>query len=619
MKTNQPNSCSLSPMAVPRSAVLWLLALLFAADSSAIDFDERCVHPMLSAPELKHPGYRIVFYDNLRPVWFAALSDDDPELRRLAADTIAVVHRKGMRGLEESESELVKLLQREDSGPQIRRAAAKALVSLNASDAADLLAQQLPDADLEYARAVEPALARWNYEPMVERWLARLSEPTTGRVRLLLAFQCLTTVNEQAARDPLIEIALDPNALTTIRLAAARAASNIDRANLLEAATSLLGQPSEDQAAEERGTLVERLVATTLLRRHSSQQAIAMLQRSAADQAPTVAGLALRSLFDIDPKLVLQHAAGAIQHRDVNLRRVGAEALALRGDAAAVKLLAPLLDDPHRGLRGYVADQLIELAASDELRETVIAEASQIASADRWRGAEQALIILGSLDHEPSANRMLELLHHERPEVGFAAAWALQKIAVTEALPSMLKYATDNTDDVLGGNDAHEGVSLQLSQLFQAFGQQGFTESEPLLLRFVPKVPMAAQTRGAAVWALGLLHEGETPQALADQLEKRLADVNPLMPEEDVVRRMSAISLARMRATSALPTIRKFSEEGGGVTEPALACVWAIEDLTDEKVPRLDRFNVGDSNWFLAPIKLADPVERVDPSERANR
>jgi hypothetical protein len=79
---------------------------------------------------------------------------------------------------------------------------------------------------------------------------------------------------------------------------------------------------------------------------------------------------------------------------------------------------------------------------------------------------------------------------------------------------------------------------------------------------------------------------------------------------------MSAISLARMRSTSALPTLRRFIDEG---SVPALACVWAIEHLTDEEFPSPSPINVSDSNWFLVPIKLADPVERENPSKRAKR
>jgi HEAT repeat protein len=532
---------------------------------------------MFHDPELKPLGSRIVFYDNLRPLWFAALSDDDPELRRLAADSIAIAHRKGMRGLEEAEGDLVKLLQREDSDPRMRRAAAKALVAIDARNAADVLAQHLPDADAQYAQAVEPALARWDYRPMVEQWLSRLEEPATGRVRLLLAIQCLVVVNEQSARDQLVAMAVDPNALATLR--------------------------------------VDRLVGTTLLRRHSSEQAIELLQRSVVDQAPTVAGLALRILFEIDPQLVLEHAPQGIHHSDVNIRRVCAEALVVRADEGAIESLASLLDDPHRELRRYISDQLIKLAASDELRKTVIAEASKVAAADRWRGLEQAMSILGTLDHEPSARRMLELLHHKRPEVVFAAAWALREIAVAEVLPEMLEYASDLSDTLIAGLAPHAGIDLQVAQLCQAFGEQRYTAAEPLLRKLVPKFPLAENARSGAIWALGLLHEGKAPPDLPAQLEQRLADLSALFPESRMVKSMSAITLARMQSLSALPTLRKFSMDGKG--DPALACVWAIEHLTKEKLPPIAATDVADLNWFLVPIELAEPIERADPNERA--
>lgn len=610
--TQQPPT--LHRLAIRPILSILIFALPLAGECAGIEFDDRFLHPMYDAPKLTPPAYKIVFYDNMRPVWFAALLDDDPEMRRLAADTIAMAHRKGMRGLEEAETELIKLLQREDGNPRIRRSAASAIVEIDAQDTAALLAQHLPDSDFDYAQVVEPALARWSYKPMVKPWLARLDEPTTGRVRLLLAFQCLAVVREQAARDQLVAIALDPKAVTTVRLAAARAVSDIDRVNLIETSESLLS----NGAAGDRASLLNRLVGTTLLRRHTSEPAIALLRRSFADPAPTVASLALRTLFEIDPSLVFQHAAQAIQHSDVNVRRVGAEALVARADKGAVELLAPLMDDPNRGLRRYVSVQLIKLAGTDELKPAVIAAASQVVAADGWRGIEQALAVLGALDHEPSANKMVELLHHKRPEVGFAAAWALQKIAVAEALPGMLQYASDNADEAIARPGLHNGIEVQLSQLFQAFGQQRYAEADSLLRKFIPKVSTVEEARGAAIWALGFLHEDKAPKDLAIQLEQRLADVNPLLPEFETVRRMSAISLARMRSMSSLPTLRKFSLEEPGAP-PGLASVWAIEYLTDEEIPSLKPINVADSNWFLVPLKLAEPIERKEPSERANR
>jgi hypothetical protein len=145
----------------------------------------------------------------------------------------------------------------------------------------------------------------------------------------------------------------------------------------------------------------------------------------------------------------------------------------------------------------------------------------------------------------------------------------------------------------------------------------GYAESEPLLRKFIPKTAPAQEARCAAIWALGLLHQDKAPQDLTELFVGRLKDINPLMPEYEGVRRTSAVSLARMRSMSALPELREFSEEANGTSEPAVACAWAIEHLTGEKFPQPEPFKRGEANWFLAPIKLAEPVKQVLPSEPA--
>lgn len=584
---------------------MWLLVLLATLSVSnsrviAQIFDDRHVAALHQDPELIPPGYRVLFYDNMRPTWYAALQDDDPELRRLAADTITKAHRLGMQRLEDSVDELLKLLRRNDIDRMTRRAAATALVELDAKQAAEELASRLADSDLDYAQAVEPALARWDYKPMREQWLQRLDDSTFGRVRLTLAFECLGIVRESAAAEDLLRRALDANESLTLRLAAARAVSLIETTGLVEKAKSISGS--------ER--LADRLIATTLLGHHHDPAAITLLREMGRDSAPTVAGSALRTLLKIDPTQVYLLAADAIQSADANVRHAGAEALAHQSNVDAVHLLAPLLDDQNRELRRFVSNALVTLAGnSDELKTAVIEEAVKTLGTDNWRGLEQSLFILGTLDHEPAADRMIELLPHRRPEVAVAAAWGLRRVAVADALPHMLAYATEWADRVLADAIDHMGTDRQLSELFQAFGLQNYAEADPLMRRFIPKTNAAQAARPGAVWGLGWIHKDKAPPDLTEQFVGRLTDVFSPLPEFDPTRRASAVSLARMRSESTLETLREFAEFSSDFA--TLACIWSVHYLTGEELPKPGPAQLGLANWFLVPHDFGEATERA--------
>jgi HEAT repeat protein len=88
-----------------------------------------------------------------------------------------------------------------------------------------------------------------------------------------------------------------------------------------------------------------------LLSAHRDEAALSQLAELATDSEPAVAGAALRRLFEVDPKLVFPLAVQALQSSDVNVRRVGAKALVVRSDVAAIDSLAPLLKDPNPSLR----------------------------------------------------------------------------------------------------------------------------------------------------------------------------------------------------------------------------------------------------------------------------
>jgi HEAT repeat protein len=98
-------------------------------------------------------------------------------------------------------------------------------------------------------------------------------------------------------------------------------------------------------------------------------------------------------------------------------------------------------------------------------------------------------------------------------------------------------------------------------------------------MKYVPKnYDIGVDARVAAVWALGMLHEDAVDEKLAADLVGRLED-NGQFPEIEDVRNMSAVSLGRMRAESALDSLKRFANEG------LTGCHWALERMIGQAPP----------------------------------
>ncbi|MFV1966955.1 MAG: HEAT repeat domain-containing protein, partial [Pirellulaceae bacterium] len=246
-------------------------------------------------------------------------------------------------------------------------------------------------------------------------------------------------------------------------------------------------------------------------------------------------------------------------------------------------------------------------AEQDELKETVIEEGKKVLQGNHWCGLEQASLLLGHLEYKPVAGRIVELLDHERKEVYVTAAWALRRLQVPETLPRMLAKAQWHYERFVEPTIAvADGVwpsGRQCAQLFQAFGQMRYRESDELMRKCVPKnLNIDGEMRAAACWALGYLYEDNPEQALVAMFESRIEDFDSIPPEDENVLWMSAIALGRMRAESALPTLRRIASMHGPNREPGRACYWAIERITGEPAPPPEKSEVGVLGWFLEPI-----------------
>ena len=86
-------------------------------------------------------------------------------MKRRIAETIVEAHRSGAPEMAETVPALLKAIQAADQHRIVRLSVARALVALDAREAAPVLWQVAAEEGLEMAQVVEPALARWDYAP----------------------------------------------------------------------------------------------------------------------------------------------------------------------------------------------------------------------------------------------------------------------------------------------------------------------------------------------------------------------------------------------------------------------------------------------------------------------
>lgn len=530
------------------------------------------------------------------PLWRRGIAEGEAEMRRLAIDSVAIARQRGMEGLDVVAADLVPVLQ-SDPDPLVRRAAARTLVVLDARDAAEALAAAIRRDGPRLAVFVEPALAGWDHAPMRPVWLERLEtlvgprNVETDRAVALATIEALGTVREPRAVDGLRTIVLDPEADVERRSAAARALGSIRDDGLVETAAAIAATPT-------RPPELGRVLAVHLLARQTGDVAVDLLRRLAGDDQPAVARAALARLDAVDAAAALAVARESLGNPDAGVRTLAARLVLRQENDDAVRLCGPLLDDRNPTLRREVAGRLADFGSRPPLLPTVIEVTTAVLAQESWRGCEQAALVLGHLDHEPSVPRLMELLDHPRGEAAVSASWALRKLEVVDTLAPLLERST-RLGDAMQSQPQPPALSQQVSQFFQLFGRLDYRPAEPLMRRFIPKSPVDHDVRSAACWSLGLFHADEPDDELAAALAERLADSASIPPESLYVRWACAISLGRMHAEQHLDTLRNVRSTEGLRSVTGLASAWAIEVLTGEVSTPPPPAVIGVGNWFL--------------------
>jgi HEAT repeat protein len=559
---------------------------------------------MYHDPDFNAPAPVKRLEDRLLPLWRTVLLRSEADYQRQAAEAIAFSAESGFPGMEAAREDLLTLLETADH-PAARVAAARALIAIDDRASADALFEASQEHDSQLRLLVEPALANWEYAPIRDIWRERVRDGHTNRRELVLALDGLAAVGDSEVLDAILAIVLSGDRAGDVRLAAARAAGVADTdTGREEAVEQLLGQGVPG--------VVQRLCAVALLARHDSDFAREQLLALARDAEPAVVEQALGRLNAIDSNLVLPLAGEAMQNPDPKVRRRAADAYVALPTSERIAALSLLMNDIHPDVRVSVRKDLLQLASQPSMDEAVRASAVDVLGGDNWRGQEQAALLLGNLDHEPAAARLFELMRSDRAEVMVATGWALKMLAIPEMLPDMLAHAEFQTAERLA-KPSRPGLDEQVAHLIEAFAVMRFQPADDLLRRHVPKDHRYGYfSRGAAMWGLGYLHEGEPDEGLAAQFVERMNDTTDIVnPEVDIAWRMSATALGRMRAESQLDALRARLAHTYEHDAVAYAIRWSILQITGEVIPTPPPEVRGMSGWFLEPLIEESPA---DPS-----
>ena len=535
------------------------------------------------------------FQKDFAGIWLLALQRPEVDYQRKAAETVARAHAYGIPNLTQLVPQLETILTAKGSHRAARYAAARALIVLEARDSAAKLLQAGLDYGSELRQLVEPALAQWDFIPARAVWNQRLESAQTFPRDLVLALRGLGQVRESNALPAISKIAIDPLRPSNVRLEAAKAAGEITESGL---------EADADKLAHDRtrNPLINRLCAVQFLARHTSEPARSILIELGHDAEPSLAAAALRRLNEIDPELGVPLAEDALRSADPQVREAGANSYIKRPSQDRIVSLAKLLDDDHPSLRSLVGENMYRLAENSELNDAIRAESMRILWGNRWQGQLQATLVLGMLDHKPAADRFVELLESPRADVRIHAAWGLRKLAEPRTIPVIVEKIRGL--NVERNQRRIPGVDEQLAHLFEAAGVMMVKDLEPLMLELVPKdlTRTADFTRSAAIWALGRLHAGTLDSPLADALMERVLDNSLRPPESPLVKRMSIVTLVRMKAVSYSPSLKKSFATHEPGTEVDLAARWAVHELTGEDIPPPTPRSFPEGAWFLEPL-----------------
>lgn len=554
---------------------------------------------MLRDPDFVQPKIVAVYPESMPALWRELFARPESEYKIRAAAALARAHGEGMAGREKTVQILVAELEKKDRPALVKIAIVQALADLDAKDAAAAMFRASADGDIDVRQIVDPCLTRWQFEPVRAAWLERMKVKPSQR-GTILAIRGLRAARDERAIPRLREIAMDGDELSPVRLEAAAAVADLRRTGWEADAKALAAETGP------RGT-VSRVVGATLLRHHDGPAATALLQSFVKDPEPAAAARAMARLVELDPAAVGPVLEIALAHPDAAVRLPAVESLGRAPTDDSLRKLGDRLADIHPDVRIKARQLLLQLFARPEWKDAVRREAMRILAGNYWGGLQQAAQLVGQIEHAPAVDRLIALQDHERTEVFVTAAWAFRtlnradKVATGfDLFNARLKFAM-NPANRLPPLTAR-ALDEQMSQLAQYLGTQKYAPASAAFRKLIPPTAAPLETRAAAIWSLGKIHEGQMGLGFERAVEARLNAIMPMDVEAPLVRRMCAVTLARVGSKDAVKSLRLYYGGGPSPDDVGNACGWALERLTGEKVPPAVPVEQTQINFFAIPL-----------------
>jgi HEAT repeat protein len=538
----------------------------------------------------------IVFEPRLLDLWLEALGQPTVTTRCEAVDAIAAAYREGMTQASRAGDALLKAL-REAKHPELRETIARALVTLDHHPAGNELLAINRQARPSMVVRLDPALARWDTAGAGDLWLSRLASNDTARQVRRSAIESLGAIGERRAIEPLAALCQTGDAPVTSRLVAADALAQLNGGRAADVAGALLAKPA---------SLADRMIASRLLAHHDSAIARTLLMRLVDDDQPVVVAAAANRLARIDPRLLSDRVDRLMASPDARVRQVALVVLDAQATPAAIESLAWMLNDQNPHLRAEARLRLHGADANTDLTQTVRAAAMAKLASNSTDAIVEAAVLLGRLDHQPAAPRLVALLDDPRHDVRMASIVALRWLANPQTYTSLYDHAVRLSKWLILPHDGagEAGYDAELRQVLQTFGAVKFHPADRLLRWFIPRdgEVFSGQVRSSAIWALGQIHADQVDESLCVALAARLMDVRARWSERHEVRLMSAMALGMMRARDHEHILRQFAAHGDAEPGVMSACQWALARITGESALPVSPTVRTRSGWFLEPI-----------------
>ena len=597
-------------MLIRINQILLLLIIFVGLLGSSLQAQENIIKedwPMFADPVMPQEYKTLVVGENLISTWLDALASEDNEIRIDAVQTLRLAAQKNIPGLEVAIDPLIAVVADPETSKTIRYTAASVLTLLDASKAKEVFISGIKNGEYEMSVITESALVKWQAVELVDIWRGRVESPRSGTL-LRLAFNGLAALGSDEDRKLLVEFSRNSANSNSLRIDAAQSVAMYSEVPYLVEAAEL-----------SNGTMADLIVAANLASpipvESSQAQALQVLKELCASSAYVAAGIAADALRQWNKPAVVELAHVLADHQNPRARNAYVSALREIVTVETLVTLGSYLDDVDPGIRVQVQKWLVEFAEQDALLPGVLEITESAVKAQSWRLQEQGLHLAVQLEQKHLTPVALNLLRSDRAEVLVTASWALRRLAVPETLPRILAYCQSRKNDFLKETLPRElqyEINEQFAHLYQMFGQMKYKPATPLLMQFTKKVEqLRFRIRASAGWALGKIWEDdlEGVSGLQDLFLTRLTDEAPIPPEDNLVKRMCAIGLARIGSgnEATIDALELYREQTTRQGVPSFSplytgSVWALNKLTGKTYPEpvTETFNEGP--WLIQPF-----------------